>query len=415
MATEQGRAPVMAIAMLLLGAFALGVAPAAAEIGPESDFCAEANALAPGGELVLRAGDYQGPCTIQASGRPGAPIVIRAEDPAQRPRIVFTGTRANVISVRGSHVVLSGLEMGPTQYGVDAVRIFGATDVTVEDCEFTGLGGIAVVANHASVRGLVVRGNVMLGASTTAMYFGCHDGAGCVVSGLLVERNYIHTVRAPEPSIGYGIQVKLNSSGIIRDNVVADIKGPGIMVYGAHNPTAVSIVERNFVTGSLRSAGIVVGGGPAVIRNNISVGNVESGIGVEDYGRRGLLRGVVIAHNTVYGNRGGGIVVPEAGVRDVAILNNAVHGRSGGAQLPSPETAGIRLAGNVDCTWAPCFVDPEVQDFSPAIAGKLAGVAAVRPEPGIPTDDYFGVPRALPATVGAVERPAPAIHVGRKP
>jgi hypothetical protein len=395
---------------------ALGARPApAAEIGPESDFCAEANALAPGTELVLRPGDYQGPCTIRTGGLPGAPIVVRALDPTQRPRIVFEGTRANVISVRASHVVLRGLEIGPTQHGVDAVRVFGGTDVTVEDCEFRGLGGIAVVANHASVRGLVVRGNVMLGASTTAMYFGCHDGAGCVVSGLLVERNYIHTVRAPEPSIGYGIQVKLNSSGIIRDNVIADIKGPGIMVYGAYDPTAVSFVERNFVVGSLRSAGLVVGGGPVAVRNNVSVGNVESGISVEDYGRRGLLRGVVIAHNTTYGNRGGGIVVPDAGARDVAVVNNAVHGRSGGPQLPSPETPGVRLAGNVDCTWAPCFVDPEVNDFSPAMAGKLAGLAAVRAERWIPTDDFFAVPRALPATVGAVERPAPAIHLGRKP
>ncbi len=167
--------------------------------------------------------------------------------------------------------------------------------------------------------------------------------------------------------------------------------------------------------GSLRSAGIVVGGGPAAIRNNVSVGNAESGIGVEDYARRGLLRSVVIAHNTVYANRGGGIAVPDRGARDVAIVNNAVHLRSAGAPLPAAETGGIRLAGNVDCSLAPCFVDPEGHDFSPVMAGKLTGLAAVRPEPWIPADDFFGAPRGLPSTVGAVERAASAIHLGRKP
>jgi hypothetical protein len=404
---------VLALAALLGGAS--GPPSAAADNGRPGDLCARINALAPGGELALPPGDYAGPCAIRTGGLPGQPIVVRAQIPGQRPRIVYDGRRSNVIDVRANHVTIRGLAFGPTHEDIDGVRVYARDGVTVEDCEFSGLGGIAVVASHHSNRGLVVRRNIVRLSTATAMYFGCHDGVECLNEALLIEGNYIHTVRAPDPQIGYGIQVKLNSSGIIRDNVIADIKGPGIMVYGAYDPTAVSFVERNFVVGSLRSAGIVVGGGPVAVRNNVSVGNVESGIGVEDYGRRGLLRGVVIAHNTTYGNRGGGIVVPDAGARDVAVVNNAVHGRSGGPQLPSPETPGVRLAGNVDCTWAPCFVDPEVNDFSPAMAGKLAGLAAVRAERWIPTDDFFAVPRALPATVGAVERPAPAIHLGRKP
>ena len=39
------------------------------------------------------------------------------------------------------------------------------------------------------------------------------------------------------------------------------------------------------------------------MRNNIAVGNREAGIALEDHGRRGLLRGVVVAHNTVVGPR----------------------------------------------------------------------------------------------------------------
>ena len=104
------------------------------------------------------------------------------------------------------------------------------TGYTVERCQSLAMGGIAVVANHASVQGLSVRRNVIRDSNATGMYFGCHDGASWIVSGLLVEGNYIRGVTAANPQIGSGLQVKLNSSGIIRDNVVLDTKGPGIMV-----------------------------------------------------------------------------------------------------------------------------------------------------------------------------------------
>src|SRR4030095_6167530 len=94
---------------------------------------------------------------------------------------------------------------------------------------------IAVAATHSSVRGLTVRGNSITDSSSTGMYFGCHDGATCVISDLLVERNAIQQIDAPVNLIGYGIQVKLNSTGIIRNNVIVGTKGPPIMVYGSEN------------------------------------------------------------------------------------------------------------------------------------------------------------------------------------
>jgi hypothetical protein len=90
------------------------------------------------------------------------------------------------------------------------------------------------------------------------------------------------------PEIGYGIQVKLNSAGVICDNVVGDTKGPGIMVYVAVDDGRGIMVERNFVRGFLRSSGIVGSGGPAIVRNNILGGNRGGGIGLEDYAARGL-------------------------------------------------------------------------------------------------------------------------------
>src|SRR5439155_21467264 len=117
----------------------------------------------------------------------------------------------------------------------------------IEDCHFTQLGGIAVVASHASVRGLVVRRNVIRDSLATAMYFGCHDGVACTATGLSVEGNFINGVKAPESEVGYGLEVKLNSVGMIRDNIVVNTTGPGIMGYGPSSPTSASVVECNAV------------------------------------------------------------------------------------------------------------------------------------------------------------------------
>jgi hypothetical protein len=410
-----GRFVVVTAALLVLTVLAPSRG-AAREIGPEADLCAEIKALPRGEELVLRPGEYRGPCAIRRGGEVGAPLVIRAADLDRRPRIVYGGLDANVLEVRANHVTIRGLEFGPTQSDVDAVRIFAANDVTIEDCHFTQLGGIAVVANHASVRGLVVRRNVIRNSLATAMYFGCHDGATCTVTGLVVEGNFIQGVTAPDPQIGYGMEVKLNSAGIIRDNIVMNTKGPGIMVFGSLDLPSVSLVERNVAIGSRTSSGIVVGGGPAVIRNNVTVSNDQAGIGIEDYKKRGLLREVFVANNTVYKNRAGGITVPEAEtwISDVTIINNAVQAGGGTRAYPALRT-GLRMAGNVDCTPIPCFVNPEQQDFSPRAGSRLSGAGVSSRDGWAPGEDFFGLRRGVPPTAGAIERPSRPLSLTPQP
>lgn len=403
----------------LLLALGIGLAqllpPAgAAEIGPETDFCAAANALEPGEDLVLRPGAYPGPCTIVKGGRPGTPAVIRGADLHHRPRIVYTGSTADVITIKANHVTIRGLALGPTSRDADGIRVFARADVVIEDCDFNAIGGIAVAATHHSITGLVVRRNVVLDSGSTGMYFGCHEGLDCVISGLLVERNFIRTVRAIAPEIGYGLQVKLNSTGIIRDNVIVDSKGPGIMVYGARDLLSRNLVERNFVMGSQTSSGIVIGGGPAIVRNNVSVMNREAGIGLEDYAGRGLLRAIVVANNTLYRNRGGGVAVPgEDHLRAVSIVNNAASAWQGAPVFPRARV-GIDMTGNVDCTWALCFANPEGLDFSPVAGSLLRGPAVIRTMEGIPAEDYFGFPRPVAPSAGAIERGRGAIMIGPK-
>lgn len=376
----------------------------ALEIGPDADLCASIQSLSPGDELVLQPGDYSAACKIRRSGQPGSPLVIRAADPASPPRLTYSGSSANVLEIHASDVVIRNLSFWGGLGSADGIRIISGHRITVEHCHFFQMGGIAVAATHTSVRGLTVRANSIEESRATAMYFGCHDGNACAVSKLLVEGNYIRGVRAPDPEVGYGIQVKLNSSGIIRDNVIDDTKGPGVMIYGSNDLLTTSIVERNLVRASRTSSGIVVAGGPAIVRNNISGWNSEAGIGLENYARRNLLRGIRVVHNTVYGNGHGGIVAPEQGYIEASISNNAIHARTGTPSLPSPR-AGLLEIGNLDCTLAVCFADPERMDFSPFPGSLLAAPGRIRAMNGVPSDDYSGLPRGRPPVIGAVERP----------
>ena len=86
------------------------------------------------------------------------------------------------------------------------------------------------------------------------------------------------------------------------------------------------------------SAAIVVGGGPAIVRNNISASNEAAGIGLEDYKKRGLLRSIVVVNNTVYRNGTGGITIPESGVSGVIIVNNAADAGIGPRAYPKLRT-----------------------------------------------------------------------------
>jgi Right handed beta helix region len=399
---------------LLLGLSAAGPGGAAVlEIGPDADLCGALSQLQPGDELVLQSGDYQGGCKVRQGGLPGRPIVIRSADPAEPARLTRSGDAVNMLEIHASDLVIRSLAFGPTVTDADGVRIITGSRITVEDCRFSRMGGIAVAANHSSLQGLTVRRNVITDSTATAMYFGCHDGMACRIGGLIVEGNYIRNVTAPPAEVGYGLEVKLNSAGLIRDNVIVDTKGPGIMVYGAQDLVTASVVERNFVRGSRTSSGIVVGGGPAVVRNNVSGWNFEAGIGLENYKQRGLLRAITVTHNSVYANREGGIMVPATGWVEVAILNNAASGRAGTPALPAPRP-GIRLVGNLDCSWMACFANPEGLDFSPYPGSLLTGLGVARAMDGVPHDDYFGVPRRTPAAIGAIERPAAAIQYGLK-
>jgi hypothetical protein len=385
----------------------------ARQIGPAANLCAEMNRLNPGDELVLLPGRYRGPCSIRKGGVSGRPVVIRSSDLERPAVLVYTGRTANVLDIKADHVVIRGLVLEAHQREADGIRIYARDGVLIEDCQFLKLGGIAIVANHFSASKIIVRRNTIKQSGSTAMYFGCHDGKACAISDLVIENNYIHGVMAPDPEIGYGIQVKLNSSAVIRDNVIVNTKGPGIMVYGSQNRDLPSLIERNFVQGSTNAAGIVIGGGPAKVYNNISIANSEGGIQLQDYGKRGLLRDIIVSHNTMYDNERGGLVVSTTDRVEAEIVFNAIASIPGKVALPGARE-GLRMRDNRDCSDVPCFVDAKDRNFTPLMKSPLLAVQQSEENRDIPKDDFFGRSRGLNRAVGAVEPPGAAVVLGLK-
>jgi hypothetical protein len=120
-----------------------------------------------------------------------------------------------------------------------------------------------------------------------------------------------------------------------------------------------------------------------------------------------------VAHNTVYANFAGGITIPERGPVEAALVNNAVHARAGTAALPAARP-GLRLTGNVDCSFSLCFANPDALDFSPFTGSILVG-RGLGVDSSAPRDDFFGTRRGELPTIGAVEQPHGPIRLGVKP
>ena len=142
--------------------------------------------------------------------------------------------------------------------------------------------------------------------------------------------------------------------------------------------------------------------------------NHEGGIGLEDYGGRGLLRKITVSYNTVYNNKAGGILVSSEAGANVEIVGNAISSRTGTPSLPF-EREGLTLIGNQQCNGpGECFADAENRDFTPKKGSFLfLGVGSAELAMS-PKDDYFGRHRGAVTVAGAVEPPANPVVLGIK-
>lgn len=388
---------------------ASGVAAEIRTVGPADDWRGAINRAKPGDEIVLLPGRYAEPLTIRISGTADAPVVVRGSsmEEGRRSILDYSGTTSNVVDIADgtAHVVLRGLHWDATADNVDAIKMRRGHDITIEGCLFVGIGGISISANSGDVHSITVRDNVFRNLEATGLYFGRHDGKGSHATNILIERNLIHRVRSSE--VGYGLEIKLNSWAIIRDNTVYDTKGPGIMVYGSDRGDPPSVIEGNYVAGSVNDGAILVGGGPAIVRNNVAMGGRAGGIVAQDYQGRGLMRDVWIVHNTVLENPGPAIRVQRfaEGAGNVIAYNALVPSARGEAMQPALPLG--TLLGNVVCaTPETCFENAAQAPFDlrPKDRGPLVDAAGSGGEPWRPKEDFLGVRRDGEADVGAFDR-----------
>jgi len=376
------------IFVLLVPAFAATV-----NVAPGEDWCAAANAAAPGDEILLADGDYAGPCTLSVGGEEGAPITVRGAVRHELPRIVYTGTSSNVIDVTASWITVQGLAFGPTEADIDAIKVKSGDHVSIVDNTFTGVGGIGVSANSVDTVGLTIEGNTFQDMAATAIYLGCHEGAGsCVATDVVVRGNLIDGVVSS--AVGYGMELKKDSWGLLADNVVVDTQGPGIEVFGGEDHAYRVTVQGNLVVRSMNNGSIEVGGSNVRVVNNIVVGGGDGAISV--YAYWDAVYDVVVAGNTVVDEGAGGLRVSDEAT-DIRVVDNAGYSPSG-----APFSLGAAAAeANVTCaTPAECWVDAASWDFGAVADGPLvgAGVGEVTL-----SEDFCGIDRVEPPTVGALE------------
>ena len=355
---------------------------ATTQVTPGEDWCRVVDRASPGDEIVLDPGEHAGPCVISVSGTPTAPVVIRGDGAS----ILYNGTSSNVIDVYGSHLEFRSLRFAATRTDIDALKVRTTDDVRVTGCTFEDIGGISISANSGDTTGLQILDNTFRDLRATGIYVGCHDGE-CASKDVLIRGNLIDGVTSA--SVGYGLQIKVDSQARVADNVIHNTQGPAIHVYGAHDQNTISEVDGNLLVGSRQEATLEVGGGPVRARNNIVIGGSSAAVLVYDYGGRGLDWDIQIEGNTIIGEGGPAVAVS---LDNVQLRNNAAWQRSGGGPaLP------LRFReANVVCD-ADCFVSPSAWDYSPAKPDLLPGLASEN------TTDFCGASRSEQPLAGALE------------
>lgn len=373
-------------------------------VAPGEDFCQVFNQQAgPGDEVLLGPGDHAGPCVLSQGGMPGLPKALRAADPGDPPRIVYDGASSNVLDVTTSHVVIEGIGFGPTQADIDAIKIKAGDEVRIAGCHFFQIGGISVSANTVDTQGIEIVDNFFEDLKATGIYLGCHGGmASCSARGYTIAGNLIDGVDSA--NVGYGLEVKLDSEGVVRDNVIHDTKGPGIEIYGSTDPSRVNVVERNLVVGSRNNATLEIAGGPTIVRSNLVIGGAAGGLYVYDYQDRGLVRAIQVVGNTVIGDAGPAVGLSEWGPDlELEFADNAVWQMAGGGPAMPAAIAGVAWAGNVACDDPGlCWVDAAGWDLGPAAGSPLLSGGAT-PTLAALDDDFCGRARGTPPHAGGLE------------
>lgn len=313
-------------------------------ITPSDNYQNYLTTLRPGDVLVLHAGTYSGPAVLTLNGTQEKPITIRGYGQGKAmPVLKYTGSASNLWEIRGSHLIIEGLKFDTTQTNPIRIRAPGSggiDDVTIIGNEFAECGDICITANGdgVSYQNLRILYNLMLNSHETGVYIGNQQGQ-TPVTNFLFEGNVIDDrLMTDSSAIGYGIEVKLNvKNATLRHNYIVGAKGPGIMTYGLDrnaDPRYRNIVDGNIVIGSCTDQNIVIGAGPALVSNNLSMGGSAGGYDADDYGNRHLSAGIQLTGNTAVLNNSSDFWInpnlKTSGLADLQMTNNLAYPPTGG-------------------------------------------------------------------------------------
>ena len=403
-------------------------------LGPGDDVESQLNALAPGDEVILADGMYEltSRFSFTAIGEAARPIVIRAADGAS-PHFHRPDASQNIWDIEDAQpVVIRGLTLSGGSAGL---RVSGATDLTIEDCEIFDTADVALRMNDGGVtyrEVSILRNHIHdTGGTGEGMYLGCNDD-GCRLAGAVIRGNHVHHTNAADVSQGDGIELKHGSYGCtIADNVVHDTGYPCILGYGTNGNGAPNVVERNVVW-ACGDHGIQWAA-DATIRNNIVLGAAANGIASQPH-QGASPSNLTIVHNTVLAPSNDALSVRDAS-GEVTVANNALYAMSGRAFLVVGGASTITSAGNVGVGSqegitggfsagdlatdfaAASFSGAVPNDVFPAAGGALVGAGDTAYVVDL---DFDGVARMGVADVGAYafgdgSGPAWTIAAGFKP
>lgn len=368
------------------------------------DWCATLAAAEAGDRVLLAPGTHQGLCAVTPNGEPGNPVILTTQDSERRAVLTATDASANLLDLYGGHLVIEGLNFGPTSVNVEAIRLHAGEQVTVRDCDFAGIGGASIIANTAgsTYAELTIEDNRFSAVVGSAITVGCFaGGTDCAATDVVVRRNRIDGVAS-----GSGIVLEVDSVGQISHNSVSGTVGPTVRVGGdaadgggveapAEGALPSTVVERNHLSGSGDSAALVVDGGPVLVRNNIVLSGSQGALRAADATGTGRMDHIHILGNALVGGDGPAVALtdwPETASSSFEV-NGIWDPNAPGAGLPAAVGA-LPWSGNVDCSSeTACFEDITNGDPSPRGGGELVG-AGTEVATGWLAADFCGSPRS---------------------
>ncbi len=401
-----------------------------------------------GGEFIilLRPGTYNLSNPLEYIPAVSGSLIIRAEDPANKPILSGTGNThlfyiylsgedtSSVIEIKD--IIFEG---GMSAGGIPAflfIRTFGG-DIRVTGCEFrngTGDKGVELISDSGNI---VFNNNFLSGGTYSSSFVSVKSVSGYVELGInKVDLNNV-------PSASDIIYIGISGGNIyVKYNAVSNSGGIGIRVESLYG----SLILKGNRVKNVSGAGLHVSNSGGTVRavNNLiynNTGNLGGGIYMET--ETGTL---ILVNNTIYGNsgsKGGGAYIKlngssailriynnilwnnsatdngndlyiEGGGSEISLFNNnlglnADFSNPTSGDLVITDTSNYNHAGNL--REDPLFTDPLAEDFSlqstsPLIDAGLSG------DPEIPSEDIEGNERVSP-DIGAYEyvsTPYPYIH-----